>query len=287
MAQRESKKYGAKAGQKVEKAMHEMKRGKLKSGRSGKKVKSRKQAIAIGLSEARRAAARSRERSPGSRPPRGGRSNPSPDGHVHSAVSAARSAPGARTGGVSQPSPGFARPVAPSQSGSGAAALAGPGSGSGARALSEPEPAPGHLLRERAGRTVDDLPHAVLEARRRVPTSRPCFDRRAKSGAAPVKRVTICAWESPEEIAEEKASPLRDLQFAEGRSLVGEALHAHAAGRRVGRDPRARPAVQVQAAGPEVWPTSWRIANGWAQSARASPSSTHTSLRSALCCPSG
>jgi Family of unknown function (DUF6496) len=39
---------------KVKRAMHEMKRGKLKSGRSGKKVKSRKQAIAIGLSEARK-----------------------------------------------------------------------------------------------------------------------------------------------------------------------------------------------------------------------------------------
>ena len=50
-----SRKYGDKAGQKVERAMHEMKRGQLKSGRSGKKVKSRKQAIAIGLSEARRA----------------------------------------------------------------------------------------------------------------------------------------------------------------------------------------------------------------------------------------
>ncbi|HZN27026.1 MAG TPA: DUF6496 domain-containing protein [Burkholderiales bacterium] len=47
-------KYGRKAQQKVEKAMHERKRGTLKSGRSGKKVKSRKQAIAIGLSEARR-----------------------------------------------------------------------------------------------------------------------------------------------------------------------------------------------------------------------------------------
>lgn len=47
--------YGKKAGQKVERAMHEMKRGKLRSGRSGKKVRSRKQAIAIGLSEARRA----------------------------------------------------------------------------------------------------------------------------------------------------------------------------------------------------------------------------------------
>jgi len=47
--------YGKKAGKKVERAMHEMKRGKLKSGRSGKKVTSRKQAIAIGLSEAREA----------------------------------------------------------------------------------------------------------------------------------------------------------------------------------------------------------------------------------------
>jgi len=48
-------KYGKKASEKVEKAMKERKRGTLKSGSSGKKVKSRKQAIAIGLSEARRA----------------------------------------------------------------------------------------------------------------------------------------------------------------------------------------------------------------------------------------
>jgi hypothetical protein len=47
-------KYGAKAGEKVEKAMHERKAGTLKSGRSGKTVKSKKQAIAIGLSEARK-----------------------------------------------------------------------------------------------------------------------------------------------------------------------------------------------------------------------------------------
>ena len=47
-------KYGKKASDKVEKAMHEMKRGKLKSGRTGKTVKSKKQAVAIGLSEARR-----------------------------------------------------------------------------------------------------------------------------------------------------------------------------------------------------------------------------------------
>jgi hypothetical protein len=63
------RKYGDKASQKVEKAMHEKKRGTLRSGRSGKKVTSRKQAIAIGLSEARRAGGKvpSRGRSRGSR----------------------------------------------------------------------------------------------------------------------------------------------------------------------------------------------------------------------------
>jgi Family of unknown function (DUF6496) len=45
--------YGKTAGRKVERAMHEMKRGELRSGRSGKKVTSQKQAVAIGLSEAR------------------------------------------------------------------------------------------------------------------------------------------------------------------------------------------------------------------------------------------
>jgi Family of unknown function (DUF6496) len=48
-------KYGKTAQRKVKRAMHERKRGTLKSGGSGKKVTSRKQAIAIGLSEARRA----------------------------------------------------------------------------------------------------------------------------------------------------------------------------------------------------------------------------------------
>jgi hypothetical protein len=48
----------SKSQKKVGRAMHEMKRGKLKSGRSGKTVKSRKQAIAIGLSEARRSGAK-------------------------------------------------------------------------------------------------------------------------------------------------------------------------------------------------------------------------------------
>jgi len=50
------RRYGSTAGRKVKRAMHERKRGTLRSGRSGQKVKSRKQAIAIGLSEARRAA---------------------------------------------------------------------------------------------------------------------------------------------------------------------------------------------------------------------------------------
>jgi hypothetical protein len=51
-------KYGKKAQSKVERAMHERKHGTLKSGRSGKKVTSRTQAIAIGLSEARKAGAK-------------------------------------------------------------------------------------------------------------------------------------------------------------------------------------------------------------------------------------
>lgn len=54
--------YGSKASEKVEKAMRERKKGTLKSGRSGKKVKSRKQAIAIGLSQPARRAARFRRR---------------------------------------------------------------------------------------------------------------------------------------------------------------------------------------------------------------------------------
>lgn len=51
-------KYSKKAQKKVKKALHEKKKGKLKSGRGGKKVTSRKQAIAIGLSEAREAGAK-------------------------------------------------------------------------------------------------------------------------------------------------------------------------------------------------------------------------------------
>jgi hypothetical protein len=51
-------KYGKKASDTVQRAMHERMRGELKSGRSGKTVTSRKQAIAIGLSEARRAGAK-------------------------------------------------------------------------------------------------------------------------------------------------------------------------------------------------------------------------------------
>lgn len=60
-------KYGKKAQEKVKRAMHEMKRGELKSGRSGKTVKSRKQAIAIGLSEARKAGGKVPRKSKSSR----------------------------------------------------------------------------------------------------------------------------------------------------------------------------------------------------------------------------
>ena len=69
-----ARKYGRKAQQKVKRALHERKRGKLRSGRSGKKVTSRKQAIAIGLSEARRSGAKvPRKKSSGSRKRSGGR----------------------------------------------------------------------------------------------------------------------------------------------------------------------------------------------------------------------
>ena len=51
-------KYSKKASEKVEKVMHEKKKGTLKSGKSNKKVTSRKQAIAIGLSEARKSGAK-------------------------------------------------------------------------------------------------------------------------------------------------------------------------------------------------------------------------------------
>jgi len=53
-----TRKYGPKAQHSVEREMREFKQGKLKSGRSGKKVTSRKQVIAIGLSEARRSGAK-------------------------------------------------------------------------------------------------------------------------------------------------------------------------------------------------------------------------------------
>jgi hypothetical protein len=53
-----ARKYGKRAQRKVRQAMRERKRGSLRSGRSGKKVTSRKQAIAIGLSQARRAGAK-------------------------------------------------------------------------------------------------------------------------------------------------------------------------------------------------------------------------------------
>jgi hypothetical protein len=51
-------KFGKVSKEKVEKVMHEYKRGKLKSGKSGKIVKNRKQAVAIGLSQARKSGAK-------------------------------------------------------------------------------------------------------------------------------------------------------------------------------------------------------------------------------------
>jgi len=65
-------KYGKKAQSKVKRAMHERKHGTVRAGRSGKKVTSRKQAIAIGLSEARRAGAKV-PRKRGGRKRKGGR----------------------------------------------------------------------------------------------------------------------------------------------------------------------------------------------------------------------
>jgi hypothetical protein len=53
-----TRKYGRTAGEKVGRAMHELKRGELRSGRSKQRVKNPKQAIAIGLAEARRAGAK-------------------------------------------------------------------------------------------------------------------------------------------------------------------------------------------------------------------------------------
>ena len=57
------RKYGPKAQRKVKTAMHERKHGTLRSGRSGKKVRSKKQAIAIGLSQARKSGAKVPRRS--------------------------------------------------------------------------------------------------------------------------------------------------------------------------------------------------------------------------------
>jgi hypothetical protein len=65
--------YGKKSRRKVKRAMHKMKRGKLRSGRSGRRVKSRKQAIAIGLSEARRSGGKVPRKRKGGRRRKGGR----------------------------------------------------------------------------------------------------------------------------------------------------------------------------------------------------------------------
>ncbi len=62
-----ARKYSKGASKKVKRAMHERKKGTLKSGRSGKKVTSRKQAIAIGLSEARKEGKKVPKRKKGSK----------------------------------------------------------------------------------------------------------------------------------------------------------------------------------------------------------------------------
>ena len=59
-----ARKYSKKASKKIERVMRERKRGTLRSGRSGKKVTSRKQAIAIGISEARRSGMKVPKRRP-------------------------------------------------------------------------------------------------------------------------------------------------------------------------------------------------------------------------------
>ena len=66
-------KYGKTAQKDVERAMRERKRGTLRSGRSGKRVTSRQQAIAIGLSEARKAGAKVPRKRGGRKRKRGGR----------------------------------------------------------------------------------------------------------------------------------------------------------------------------------------------------------------------
>jgi hypothetical protein len=68
-----ARRYSKKASSKVRRAMRERKRGTLRSGRSGKKVKSRKQAIAIGLSEARRSGAKVPKKRSSRRKKSGGR----------------------------------------------------------------------------------------------------------------------------------------------------------------------------------------------------------------------
>jgi hypothetical protein len=68
--------YGKKASEKVGAAMHERKTGELKSGSTGKKVTSRKQAIAIGLSEARKEGAKVPKKS-------AARKSPARKGHAH------------------------------------------------------------------------------------------------------------------------------------------------------------------------------------------------------------
>jgi hypothetical protein len=89
-------KYGKKASDKVEEKMHELKRGKLRSGGSGKKVKSREQAVAIGLSEARREGGRVPQRRTTTKGPT--KASRSGGARKSTSKSSAKSARGMRTG---------------------------------------------------------------------------------------------------------------------------------------------------------------------------------------------
>ena len=101
-----ARKYGRKASKKVERSMHEMKRGRLRSGRSGRKVTNPKQAIAIGLSEARREGdkvpsrgrrkTQGRRRAAGSRSRSAGGRRRAPSSRRRSSASKRRSSAGRR-----------------------------------------------------------------------------------------------------------------------------------------------------------------------------------------------
>lgn len=101
-------KYSKKAGDKVERAMHERKEGTLRSGRSGKKVTSKKQAIAIGLSEAREEGAKVPKKSTGSSTKKATTKKPAPKkaaAKKSTATKRAASKPGPKKSASKKPGP--------------------------------------------------------------------------------------------------------------------------------------------------------------------------------------